>query len=197
MLDRLDEWSAGTPQGQPLEEIITESKHLVVADVQAAEVDRLMRLVVRIVPDEDPDALRRALEAMLVSMDRYRAYIVPGKAGDGVAGTVIEEVSQRARGLLAAADHDAIEVMVGLITGGWLPQAAHGVHEVWDEFRIRFQQTCGPVMAKGIEDTALFHRWFRLAGANEVGGHPQQLSITADDFHRYASRRSWPSGHSP
>lgn len=194
VLDRLwDERSAGTPQGQPLEEIITESKHLVVADVQAAEVDRLMRLVVRIVPDEDPDALRRALEAMLVSMDRYRAYIVPGKAGDGVAGTVIEEVSQRARGLLAAADHDAIEVMVGLITGGWLPQAAHGVHEVWDEFRIRFQQTCGPVMAKGIEDTA-FYRWFRLAGANEVGGHPQQLSITADDFHRYASRQlaEWP-----
>ena len=36
---------------------------------------------------------------------------------------------------------------------------------------MRFQQTCGPVMAKGIEDTA-FYRYVRLTGLNEVGGDP-------------------------
>ena len=48
-------------------------------------------------------------------------------------------------------------------------------------------------MAKGIEDTA-FYRWLRLAGANEVGGHPAHLGISAQDFHAYAAGRlqTWP-----
>ncbi len=37
------------------------------------------------------------------------------------------------------------------------------------DFVVRFQQTTGPVMAKGVEDTA-FYRFFRLAALNEVGG---------------------------
>src|SRR5205085_9364197 len=37
-----------------------------------------------------------------------------------------------------------------------------------EEFVVRFQQTTGPVMAKGVEDTA-FYRYFRLAALNEVG----------------------------
>ena len=57
-----------------------------------------------------------------------------------------------------------------------------------DDFVVRFQQTCGPVMAKGIEDTA-FYRWARMTGANEVGGHPSHLSIGADDFHDFAARQ--------
>src|SRR5690606_15971746 len=36
---------------------------------------------------------------------------------------------------------------------------------------VRFQQVTGPVMAKGIEDTA-FYRWHRLVALNEVGGDP-------------------------
>ena len=49
-------------------------------------------------------------------------------------------------------------------------------------------------MAKGIEDTA-YYRWFRLAGANEVGGHPDHLSISADEFHAWCQAlvTSWPT----
>ena len=67
------------------------------------------------------------------------------------------------------------------------PQAALDTQAVADEFRVRFQQTCGPVMAKGIEDTA-FYRWFRLAGANEVGGDPEHLSIGVEQFHEWCAR---------
>jgi (1->4)-alpha-D-glucan 1-alpha-D-glucosylmutase len=51
------------------------------------------------------------------------------------------------------------------------------------EFVTRFQQTTGPVMAKGVEDTA-FYRWFRLAALNEVGGDPGRFSLPVDEFHR-------------
>ncbi len=52
-----------------------------------------------------------------------------------------------------------------------------------DEFVTRFQQTTGPVMAKGVEDTA-FYRYFRLTALNEVGGDPGRFSLPVDEFHR-------------
>jgi (1->4)-alpha-D-glucan 1-alpha-D-glucosylmutase len=56
------------------------------------------------------------------------------------------------------------------------------------EFVVRWQQTTGPVMAKGVEDTA-FYRWFRLTALNEVGGNPDRFSLSPDDFHRGAYER--------
>ena len=39
---------------------------------------------------------------------------------------------------------------------------------------MRVQQYSGPVMAKGLEDTA-FYRYNRLVSLNEVGGHPERV----------------------
>lgn len=47
---------------------------------------------------------------------------------------------------------------------------------------IRFQQTSGMVMAKGVEDTA-FYRVSRLASLTEVGADPDEFAIGIDDFH--------------
>jgi (1->4)-alpha-D-glucan 1-alpha-D-glucosylmutase len=61
---------------------------------------------------------------------------------------------------------------------------------------VRFQQTCGPVMAKGIEDTA-FYRWHRLVALNEVGGDPAVLGHASPaEMHAWARRqqRDWPLG---
>ncbi len=52
-----------------------------------------------------------------------------------------------------------------------------------DEFVTRFQQTTGPVMAKGVEDTA-FYRYFRLTALNEVGGDPGRFWLPVEEFHR-------------
>ncbi len=57
-----------------------------------------------------------------------------------------------------------------------------------DEFVVRWQQTTGPVMAKGVEDTA-FYRWLRLTALNEVGGDPDRFSLAPEDFHRGALDR--------
>jgi (1->4)-alpha-D-glucan 1-alpha-D-glucosylmutase len=57
----------------------------------------------------------------------------------------------------------------------------------------RFQQTTGPVMAKGVEDTA-FYRYARLGSLTEVGGDPSEFALTVEEFHRAQARRqaSWP-----
>jgi (1->4)-alpha-D-glucan 1-alpha-D-glucosylmutase len=191
-LDRL--WADAAPDRVVLDDVVAEAKRLVVDDVQAAEVDRLMRLVRRVLVDEDLGALRRALEALLISMDRYRAYVVPGRGVDPEQAAVVEGAAARARGLLAPSDHDALTVVVALVLGTRLPQAVVDSGPAADEFRVRFQQTCGPVMAKGIEDTA-YYRWFRLAGANEVGGHPDHLSIPVEEFHTWCEQlaTTWPT----
>ena len=52
----------------------------------------------------------------------------------------------------------------------------------------RWQQTTGPVMAKGVEDTA-FYRYFRLTALNEVGGNPGRFSLSPEGFHETAAAR--------
>src|SRR5678809_242390 len=61
-------------------------------------------------------------------------------------------------------------------------------------FVLKFQQSTGPVMAKGLEDTA-FYIYNRLTALNEVGGEPQHFGISVEDFHaRNAQRqRDWPA----
>jgi (1->4)-alpha-D-glucan 1-alpha-D-glucosylmutase len=68
---------------------------------------------------------------------------------------------------------------------------------VWDlvaDFVTRFQQTAGPVMAKGVEDTA-FYRYHRLVCLNEVGGDPGAFGTSPDAFHAASLTRqaNWPS----
>jgi len=61
-------------------------------------------------------------------------------------------------------------------------------------FIARFQQTTGPVMAKGTEDTA-FYQFNRLVSLNEVGGDPDTFGRSLTAFHRYNAERArdWPA----
>jgi (1->4)-alpha-D-glucan 1-alpha-D-glucosylmutase len=57
-----------------------------------------------------------------------------------------------------------------------------------DELCVRFQQTSGAVMAKGVEDTA-FYRYTRFIAANEVGGNPAQFGLDLEEFHEAQALR--------
>ena len=58
---------------------------------------------------------------------------------------------------------------------------------------MRFQQLTGPVMAKGVEDTA-FYCFHRLVSLNEVGGDPTQFGRPVDAFHEACAETQarWP-----
>ena len=58
-----------------------------------------------------------------------------------------------------------------------------------EDFVVRFQQTTGPVLAKGLEDTA-FYRYFRLAALNEVGGDPARFGLSIAAFHQANAARA-------
>ena len=50
------------------------------------------------------------------------------------------------------------------------------------QFALKLQQFTGPMMAKSLEDTALY-RYHALIGLNEVGGDPTLPGLSAQDFH--------------
>jgi (1->4)-alpha-D-glucan 1-alpha-D-glucosylmutase len=58
---------------------------------------------------------------------------------------------------------------------------------------MKFQQLTGPVLAKGLEDTA-FYVYNRLVALNEVGGAPERFGVTVEEFHRHnlERREQWP-----
>jgi (1->4)-alpha-D-glucan 1-alpha-D-glucosylmutase len=61
-------------------------------------------------------------------------------------------------------------------------------------FVMKFQQLSGPVMAKGVEDTA-FYVYNRLVALNEVGGDPAAFGSSTAEFHRQNAERArrWPA----
>jgi (1->4)-alpha-D-glucan 1-alpha-D-glucosylmutase len=63
----------------------------------------------------------------------------------------------------------------------------------WLNFTMKFQQITGPVMAKGVEDTA-FYVYNRLVCLNEVGGNPDKFGTLLDTFHGQNIERvkNWP-----
>jgi (1->4)-alpha-D-glucan 1-alpha-D-glucosylmutase len=99
------------------------------------------------------------LETAVASLPVYRTYVQPYTR-------VVEQ-----------ADRDALQnVPVELRRVLLLEEPGH------EEFVVRFQQTTGAVMAKGVEDTA-FYRYLRLVALNEVGGDPGRFSLSVDAFH--------------
>ena len=60
---------------------------------------------------------------------------------------------------------------------------------------MKFQQITGPVMAKGVEDTA-FYVFNRLVSLNEVGGDPGHFGLAISDFHQQNAERAQSWRHS-
>ena len=176
--------------------VVERAKREIVQHGLYAEVHRLVELLVVICQAdiELRDHTRRGLEEslieLLVAFGRYRAYVVPGEPADDEATRVVERAAEQARHRLTEDRHDTLDLIVDLVLSravGTRDTAAR------HEMVTRFQQTCGPVMAKGVEDTA-FYRWFRLSALNEVGGDPDRFGITPEEFHHYAARieTDWP-----
>jgi (1->4)-alpha-D-glucan 1-alpha-D-glucosylmutase len=111
---------------------------------------------------------REALTELLVAFPVYRSYLPDG--AEHLDAAVV--AAARRRPDLA----DATRVLA--------PRLA----DPTDELCVRFQQTSGAVMAKGVEDTA-YYRYTRFVALNEVGGDPARFGSTVDAFHDAQRRR--------
>ena len=181
-----DLWQAVTGGRTTYEQAVDAAKRQVVDAVLGAEVERLVEVGLPAVRtarlDVSRTGLREAVSEVLVAFDVYRAYLPPTGPADAVArGRVAQALSRAA----AARPRRAREIeVVGRLALAELD---------CPEFVTRFQQTCGPVMAKGVEDTT-FYRFLRLSVLCEVGGDPGHFGTTVADFHEacLVQQRDWP-----
>jgi len=174
--------------GDPsLDHVLASSKRLVVEEVLVPERRRLVRRAQEMLPDADPGRLAEAVVELLVGCTVYRAYVRPGEPVDELARQRFEDAYR----IAGAARCDLKPELQQLVDAAVEPadDAAH-------DFSVRLQQTWGPVMAKGIEDTA-FYRWHRLVALNEVGGDPGLLDdASPEQLHAWATHQQqhWPLG---
>jgi (1->4)-alpha-D-glucan 1-alpha-D-glucosylmutase len=190
--------------GEPADfaRVVEDAKRDVLEHSLYAEVDRLTELLMDIcrediaLRDHTRRQLQDAVRELLVAFDRYRAYVVPGEPAPPEAVEVVGAAAARAADRLPEEGREALDLVVDLALArpaGSGPQG-QADRRRRAEFAVRFQQTTGPVMAKGVEDTA-FYRWHRFVALNEVGGNPERMGVAPDDFHAYARRlqRAWPA----
>jgi (1->4)-alpha-D-glucan 1-alpha-D-glucosylmutase len=177
--------------------VVEAAKRDIVEQGLYAEVARLEDLVATIchgdilIRDHTRRGIREAIVELLVAFPVYRAYVVPGEDPPAESVHIVEEASEVARARLPDERHATLELIRDLALGR--PVGRGERDRKRDEFVVRFQQTCGPVMAKGVEDTA-FYRWFRLSSLNEVGGDPTRFGVGVEEFHSWcaAQQRDWP-----
>jgi (1->4)-alpha-D-glucan 1-alpha-D-glucosylmutase len=180
---------------------VEQAKREIVQHGLYAEVERLVDLLVEIcrediaLRDHTRRHLTEAVVELLVAFNRYRAYVVPGEDAPAESVHVVREAEAVAAEHLSEEGRDALALVCELVLGLPVGRGSSGGRDSnrRREFVVRFQQTCGPVMAKGVEDTA-FYRWPRLTSLNEVGGDPLRFGVAPEEFHAYAAalQRDWP-----
>jgi len=181
-----DIYSKFTREPVDFEAIAHDKKLNVEQDALGSDVNRLASLFVEICEnnrdrrDYTRAEIRRALREVAANFPVYRTYVAPerdqitdedrGKIADAVA------MAKANRPDLDAGLFDFIADVLALRARGGLET----------EFLLRFQQFTSPVMAKGVEDTALYC-YNRLVGLNEVGSAPALNGLSIDDFHAYCA----------
>ena len=181
--------------GEPnLLSAVEEAKRQVVRQSLVPEVERLTRRAREANPGLEPERLRSAVVELLVAGEVYRAYV---RADEGLSAKARERLTEAfTRALHERPDlGEELQALVPLTV-------AHHDDPSTLDFSVRLQQTWGPVMAKGIEDTT-FYRWHRLIALNEVGGDPADLDRPQTGegsgsalLHGWAARQQadWPQG---
>ena len=136
--------------------------------------------------------LRHALREIVACFPVYRTYI----DHSGVAPSdrvIIERAVTHARRRNPATDTSVFNFVRDVLLLNVADLSNDDRRLSYLAFVMKFQQYTGPVMAKGLEDTA-FYRYHRLVSLNEVGGTPDHFGTSLVMFHERNRQRQryWP-----
>lgn len=184
--------------GQRLDfdELVYQAKKYVMTTSLASELNVLANQLGKIAEasaktrDYTLNALRDALTETIACFPVYRTYINcfdVRRADSQYIEWAIQQGCQRSR----AIDKTVFEFIrrtLLLVT----PEPEVGMHQLL-KFVMKFQQFTAPVMAKGLEDTALY-QYYRLVSLNEVGSDPRRFGYSVNAFHHFNQERvkKWP-----
>ncbi len=140
------------------------------------------------------EALTRAVRETIACFPVYRTYVAPGQPVSEQDRQVIERAIAAAKRRNPAMEESIFNFLRDILLFRFPENLDDAAREAHTHFVLKFQQTTGPVMAKGVEDT-VFYIFNRLVALNEVGGEPQQFGLSINGFHErnLDRQRNWPA----
>jgi (1->4)-alpha-D-glucan 1-alpha-D-glucosylmutase len=177
-------------------DLVYEKKKLVIETLFGGEMESLGREL-NILAEQDRHgqdiahrALVRALEEVTACLPIYRTYIrayeVPARERYYLESSIAAATRRNPEPGEAAYDF-----LRRVLLLEFLPSFAAEKQESWLRFVRRWQQYTGAIMAKGMEDTALYV-YNCLTSLNEVGSETQPVLVS--EFHAFNTDRqtNWP-----
>jgi (1->4)-alpha-D-glucan 1-alpha-D-glucosylmutase len=167
----------------------------------ASELNALGRIAARLARQSPMTAdltralLRRAIKEIIASFPVYRAYVDFDGAPDDADRRDIIWAIARARRADPEVHGSAFDFLQSVMLAETANPPTQEISRMAAlRLAMRLQQFSGPVMAKGVEDTA-FYRYNRFLALNEVGGAPDRFGLAPLLFHKANQARAerWPS----
>jgi (1->4)-alpha-D-glucan 1-alpha-D-glucosylmutase len=177
------------------EDVVYERKRQVIEQLFAGEMRALGTSLGRLADtdrnarDFAPSELLAALTEVTACMPVYRTYVREGSVREA---DLTAEDRQSITRAVAEARRRASGIDGRLFD--FIERALLVEREEWRPLVMRWQQFTGPIMAKGVEDTA-FYNYNRLISLNEVGGDPGRSDFDPiAELHERNERiaRDWP-----
>ncbi|MBM7344866.1 malto-oligosyltrehalose synthase [Pantoea coffeiphila] len=166
---------------------LREARILMVDRNFSGEFTRLFRLAMAIAETTrvalEKSSVRDALRELLLAFPTYRTYGTAAGMSEADI-SLLTRVAEKVKNRPEPPENAAVDFVVCILIGG-LSAAAYD-HAA--EFRTRFQQLTGPLMAKSVEDTLFFRQNMGLA-LNEVGAEPVKRAFSLARFHKEMQRR--------
>ncbi len=190
-----DIYRSFTDVAQSFAEIAIASKFRIMENEMASEIAALSRAAARLAggnpmtADLTRGTLDRAIRQTIANFPVYRTYVdLAGTPDDADLRDLAWAITRARRSDpdLHPSTFDFLEAALTANAEALRKKELSRTAAL--RFAMRMQQVSGPVMAKGVEDTA-FYRYNRFIALNEVGGAPERFGVQPSTFHKANGQR--------
>jgi (1->4)-alpha-D-glucan 1-alpha-D-glucosylmutase len=170
-------------EGASYEKTVYASKRAILRSAVSSEVHMLAHALKdiaderRLARDFSLTTLLHAIEETLLAFPVYRSYVRPDGSRQPNDEAHVRSALELARRNNPLTDRSVFDFLGEMLL---LEERSRAIVR----FAMRFQQLSGPVMAKGIEDTAMY-RHALLVSNNEVGCDPSRFATDVASLHEH------------
>jgi (1->4)-alpha-D-glucan 1-alpha-D-glucosylmutase len=189
-------YRAFTGLNQDFESIARDCKLRIMDNEMASELSALGRAAQRLANQSPMTAdltrslLQRAIKQTVASFPVYRTYVDFAGSPTVADQRDIAWAITRARRIDPEIHPSAFDFLQNVLMAETEKPPTAGLSRTAAlRLAMKIQQFSGPVMAKGVEDTA-FYRYNRFIALNEVGGAPDRFGLAPSLFHKANAGRA-------
>jgi (1->4)-alpha-D-glucan 1-alpha-D-glucosylmutase len=193
-------YSAFAGLDQDFEAVARDCKLRIMENEMASELGALGRAAARLAGQSPMTAdltrslLQRAIKQTVASFPVYRTYVDFTSSPAEADRRDVTWAITRARRIDPDIHPSAFDFLENVLMAETEKPPTAGLSRTAAlRLAMKIQQFSGPVMAKGVEDTA-FYRYNRFVALNEVGGAPDHFGLASPVFHKANAARAqrWP-----